>query len=173
MSPRKVTKVLVCVATIKFRARNTEVLPVTSPAPRARSLARLFITYAAITAIPVLLLGLTLAASYRSQANQRGVSEGLSEARLVAETAVEPILDGRPISQGLSPSETKAMRLLVTRAIGDHNVLRMRLQNLSGHVVFSDDGSGVSKKPDDEAVEAGQGEISADLTRLNADSDDS
>ncbi len=145
----------------------------TSPAPRARSLARLFITYAAITAIPVLLLGLTLAASYRSEANQRGVSEGLSEARLVAETAVEPILDGRPISQGLSPSETKAMRLLVTRAVGDHNVLRMRLQDLSGHVVFSDDGSGFSTKPDDEAIEAGEGEITADLTHLNADADDS
>ncbi len=145
----------------------------TSPAPRARSLARLFITYAAITAIPVLLLGLTLAASYRSEATQRGVAEGLSEARLVAETAVEPILDGRPISQGLSPGETAAMRLLVTRAVGDHNVLRMRLQDLSGHVVFSDDGSGFSTKADDEAVEAGQGEITADLTHLNADDDDS
>jgi diguanylate cyclase (GGDEF)-like protein len=136
-------------------------------------LARLFITYAAITALPVMLLGFVLAAAYQKEANQRGVSEGLSEAKLVAETAVEPILDGRPLSQKLSVTEVVALNRLVTRAVGDHNVLRMRLQDLSGHVVYSDDGSGLLDKVDDEAVEAGRGEITADLTHLNADSDDS
>ena len=136
-------------------------------------MARLFITYAAITALPVMLLGFALAAAYQKEANQRGVSEGLSEAKLVAETAVEPILDGRPLSQKLSVTEVVALNRLVTRAVGDHNVLRMRLQDLSGHVVYSDDGSGLLDKVDDEAVEAGRGEITADLTHLNADSDDS
>ncbi len=144
-----------------------------SSAPPARSLARLFITYAAVTAIPVVLLGLVLAASYRYEADQRGISEGRSEAALVAETAVEPILDGRPLSQGLDPGEVAALNRLVKRAVGDHTVLRMRLQNLSGHVVYSGDGSGFSSKVDDEAVDAGRGEVTADLTHLNADSDDS
>ncbi len=144
-----------------------------SPAPRAHSLARPFITYAAITALPVMLFGLVLAGAYRTEAKQRGVSEGLSEARLVAETAVEPILDGRPLSQKLSETEVVALNRLVKRAVGDHNVLRMRLQDLSGHVVYSDDGSGISKVVDDEAVDAGHGQITADLTHLNSDSNDS
>jgi len=146
---------------------------VTSVAPPARSLARLFITYALITAVPVVLLGLVLAASYRSEATQRGVAEGRSEALLVADTAVEPILDGRPISQGLSRSEVAAMHRLVRRAEGDGNVLRMRLQDLTGHVVYSDDGSGFSKTPDDDAAGADHGQVTAELTHLNGDSDDS
>ncbi len=144
-----------------------------SVAPRAHSLARLFITYALITAIPVVLLGLVLAAAYRSEATQRGISEGRSEAVLVAETAVEPILDGRPIGQGLSPTEVAAMNRLVQRAEGDHYVLRLRLQDLTGHVIYSDDGSGFTKIADDEAEGADDGHITAELTHLNADSDDS
>jgi diguanylate cyclase (GGDEF)-like protein len=135
-------------------------------------LARLFITYAAITALPVMLLGFVLAANYRSDANQRGVSEGRSEAMLVAETAVEPILDERPLSQGLNPTETTALDRLVKRTVGDHHVLRMRLRDLKGKVVYSDDGSGFKEKPEDEAIDAGHGEIFAKLTRLNSDNND-
>jgi len=145
---------------------------VTSPAPRARSLARLFVTYAAITALPVILLGFVLAANYRSDATQRGIAEGRSEAFLVAETAVEPILDGRPLSQGLNPTETTALDRLVKRAVGDHNVLRMRLRGLSGNVVYSDDGSGFKQKPEKQAIDAAHGEVFADLTRLNSDNND-
>ncbi|HVA03932.1 MAG TPA: EAL domain-containing protein [Acidimicrobiales bacterium] len=144
----------------------------TSPAPRARSLARLFVTYAAITALPVILLGFVLAANYRSDATQRGIAEGRSEAFLVAETAVEPILDGRPLSQGLNPTETTALDRLVKRAVGDHNVLRMRLRGLSGNVVYSDDGSGFKQKPEKQAIDAAHGEVFADLTRLNSDNND-
>jgi diguanylate cyclase (GGDEF)-like protein len=135
-------------------------------------LARLFFTYAAITALPVVLLGLTLAANYRTEAQGRGISVGRSEALLVARTAVEPVLDGRPLSQGLSPGETVAMRHLVTRAVGDHDVLRLRLRNLAGYVVFSDDGSGFALKPEGPAHAAADGAITARLTRLNADDND-
>jgi diguanylate cyclase (GGDEF)-like protein len=146
---------------------------VTTRAPRARSLARLFFTYAAITALPVVLLGLTLAANYRTEAQDRGISVGRSEALLVARTAVEPALDGRPLSQGLSPGETVAMRHLVKRAVGDHDVLRLRLRNLAGYVVFSDDGSGFALKPEGPAhAAAAYGAITARLTRLNADDND-
>jgi diguanylate cyclase (GGDEF)-like protein len=136
-------------------------------------LARLFVTYAAITALPVVLLGLTLGASYRTEAQDRGISVGRSEALLVARTAVEPVLDGRPLSRGLSPAETVAMRHLVTRAVGDHDLLRLRLRNLAGYVVFSDDGSGFVLKPEGPAhAAAAYGTVTARLTRLNADDND-
>jgi diguanylate cyclase (GGDEF)-like protein len=143
------------------------------PAPRARSLARLFVTYAAITAVPVVLLGVALAATYRTEAQDRGLSVGRSEAVLVAQTAVEPVLDGRPLSQGLSPAETTAMHRLVTRAVGNHDILRLRLRNLAGYVVFSDDGSGFALKPEGPAHAAAlHGTIAARLTRLNTDDND-
>ena len=139
---------------------------------RAGSLARLFATFAAITAVPVALLGLALAGSYRGEALQRGVDVGSSQARLVAETAVEPLLDGRPLSAGLSAPETTDLRRLVRGAVGDHTVLRLRLRNLAGNVVFSDDGSGFKQKPEDDALDAAHGEIHADITRLNDDAND-
>ncbi len=133
---------------------------------------RLFATYAAITAVPVALLGVSLALNDRAEAQQRGVAQGRSEALVVAQTAVEPVLDGRPLSAGLSPAEAAAMRRLVARAVGDRDVLRLRLRSLSGRVVFSDDGSGFTQRPEDEALDAAHGHVSARLTRLNSDSND-
>ena len=129
--------------------------------------------HAAITLIPVLILGLVLAAGYRSEARQRGLSVGKSEALLVAQTAVEPILDGRPLSGGLTPGQTAELQRLVGHAVGGQDVLRMRLRTLSGRVVFSDDGSGFKEKPEDEALEAASGQTVGRLTRLNSDSNDS
>ena len=56
-----------------------------------RSLSRVLATYALATAIPVVLLGIALGVSYSSEAKDRGVAEGRSEALLVAQTAVEPL----------------------------------------------------------------------------------
>ena len=57
-----------------------------------RSSARLFLPHAALTAIPVLVLGLVLGLNYQSVARHRGLSDGAAQANLVAQTAVEPIL---------------------------------------------------------------------------------
>jgi diguanylate cyclase (GGDEF)-like protein len=141
--------------------------------PERSSTARLVATYAAISLVPVIALGIALGLSYRSEATQRGIAEGRSEALLVAQTAVEPELNGQPLSKGLTPAETASMRALVKRAVGDHDVLRLRLRDLAGQVVFSDDGSGYKQRPEDEALDAGRGEVVARLTHLNDDSDDS
>jgi diguanylate cyclase (GGDEF)-like protein len=133
---------------------------------------RLLATYALVTAIPVVLLGVTLGASYSSEAQQRGVAEGRSEAVLVAETAVEPLLDGRPLSQGLTASEKADLTRLVERAVRNKDVLRLRLRDLAGNVVFSDDGTGFKGQPEDEAIDAANGETVARLTHLNGDPDD-
>ena len=135
---------------------------------RLRALA----SYGVLTLVPVLLLGLVLAASFRSEATRRGVAEGRSEAVLVARTAVEPILDGRPLADGLSPTERQRLEQIVNHVAPERGVLRLRLRDLSGQVVFSDDGSGVKVAPDDDALDAAQGQTVARLTHLNADSSD-
>jgi diguanylate cyclase (GGDEF)-like protein len=135
-------------------------------------LRRLFATYAVISLIPVLALGVLLAVSVRNEAKQRGLSEGRREAILVARTAVEPLLDGRPLSLGISSSEGKSLHRLTVAAIGHGDILRLRLRDLAGQVVFSDDGSGFRGRPEDEAIDAAHGETVAHLTRVNSDSND-
>ncbi len=144
----------------------------TGAPPERPSMGRLFALYAAISLVPVLILGAVLAITFRGEATRRGLAEGRSEATLVAQTAVEPLLDGRPLRLGLSPAERIALRRLVTRAVGVRHVLRLRLRDLDGRVVFSDDGSGVNDKPDDEALDAAGGEVVALLTHLNSDFND-
>jgi diguanylate cyclase (GGDEF)-like protein len=134
---------------------------------------RLFLVYAGISLVPVLVLGAVLAATFRSEARRRGLAEGRSEAVLVARTSVEPLLDGRPLAKGLSPAEKAGLRRMATRAVGDGDVLRIRVRDLSGRVVFSGDGSGFGDRPEDEAIEAAHGAIVSLLTHLNADANDS
>ena len=140
---------------------------------RSNSPTVLFIAFAVITLVPVLLLGVILSASYRSEAQRRGLAEGASEALLMDRTAVQPLLTGQPLSHGLSPAETVAMTRLVRNVVGTGDVLRLRLRDQAGAVVFSDDGSGFRQRPEDEALEAAKGVEVVRLTRFNSDSNDS
>jgi diguanylate cyclase (GGDEF)-like protein len=144
----------------------------TGPGGARRSTARLTAIFAAVSLVPVLLLGVVLAAAIRGEAARRGLAEGRSEAILVAQTAVEPELDARPLSPHLSPSEQARLGRLVSTVVREHQVLRLRLRDLAGRVVFSEDGSGFSERADDEALDAAHGRIVARLTHLNTDSND-
>jgi diguanylate cyclase (GGDEF)-like protein len=133
----------------------------------------MFALLAAISLIPVIVLGVVLAASLRDEADHRGLAEGRSEAVLVAHTAVLPLLDGRPLDRGLTQNERARLDRLGVVALARKEVLRLRLRDLSGHVVYAADGSGLRDRPDDEALDAAGGEVVALLTRLNRDADDS
>ena len=144
-----------------------------TPLPRATL--RLFVASAALSLVPVVLLGLAMGASYRGEARRRGVAEGRSEAQLIAQTAIEPDLHPTPLGPGRlrSGQVFDDLNRVAHSAVGDHHVLRLRIRDLAGTVVYSDDGSGFSAKPEDEAIDAAHGEIVADLTRLNSDANDS
>ncbi len=137
-----------------------------------RSMVRMLATYALISLIPVVVLALIFAWSYRNEANARGLAEGKSQALLVARTAVQPRLSGRPLSEGLSPSETADMQELARTAVRHHDILRLRLRDLAGQVVYADDGSELHQPPEDEALDAAHGDVVASLTRLNSDPGD-
>ncbi|MGO9557883.1 MAG: diguanylate cyclase domain-containing protein [Acidimicrobiales bacterium] len=139
---------------------------------RDQSFGRLFVTHAALALIPVLVLGAALGLGYRSSAQARGLAEGRAEARLISRTAVEPILDGRPLSEKLTPAELSQLDRLVARAVGDGDILRLRLRDLGGTVVFTSDNSRQRDLDDDEALAAAAGATVARVTRLNADAND-
>ncbi len=132
----------------------------------------MFAIYAVSSLVMVAGLGFVLAASYRSEARQRGLAEGRSEALLVAETGVDPLLDGRPLGARLDRDEITGLDRLVDRSVRSHNVLRLRVRNLAGNVAFSDDGSGFGATPEDDAVAAAHGATVARLTHLNTDIND-
>jgi PAS domain S-box-containing protein len=120
----------------------------------------------------MLALGIALALSLSSEASQRGLAQARGEARLVAQTAVEPLLGTRPLGRGVTVAERRELEQLVASAVRTKDILRLRLHALSGQVVFSDDGSGLHGRPDDEALEAAGGKTVARLTHLNSDSND-
>jgi diguanylate cyclase (GGDEF)-like protein len=143
-----------------------------SVTPAPRSMRGLFLTYAAISLVPILVLGVVLFGSIRLRTEQSGLAQGRSEAILVARTAVEPLLGSRPLALGVSRTERASLQHLAVHAVGEGDILRFRLQDLAGQVVFSDDGSGFSRVPDDEGLAAAHGKTVTDLTRLNSDSND-
>jgi diguanylate cyclase (GGDEF)-like protein len=136
-----------------------------------RATARLFAVYAVISLIPIAALGFILAADFRSEAQSRGIDQARSEAQLIAQTAIEPLLDGAPLSAGLTTADSTSMRRLVRQTVDSkgEGTLRLRLRDQTGHIVFSDDGTGFDDPVDDEALEAAHGEKVAILTHLNTD----
>src|SRR5215475_3404741 len=103
---------------------------------RPGSMTRLFAVYAGISAVPVLVLGVVLALSLRSEARTRGLAQARSEAALVAQSSIEPELDGRPLGLGLSNAETARLETIAKTVIARRGALRLRVRDLSGRVVF-------------------------------------
>ena len=140
----------------------------TNPTRRGSAL-RLFLVFAVVSLIPVLVLGLVLAASYRSDAAARGLAEGRAQAALFAHVAVEPLLAGADLSQPLTAQEVAGLDRMSSSAVAGGEVVRLRLRDLDGRIVYSSDGSGAVDEVDDHALEAAQGEIIAEVTHLDAD----
>ena len=118
----------------------------TARTPTAHSATRLFAVYAAVSLVPVVVLGLVLAGSYRSEATRRGLAEGRSEAAIVASTAIEPLLNG-DLRRGLPRQQQADLRKVTDAAIAAGSVVRLRLRDLDGKVVYSNDGSGLGGAP--------------------------
>jgi diguanylate cyclase len=140
----------------------------TSAAAAPRSASRLFAVYAVASFVAVLALGLVLAVTYRQAADSRGLSEGRSEAGLLASTSVEPLLRSTSFAKGFDHEELVDLRQMSAGAVSSGQVLRLRLRNLSGHVVFASDHSTIDTA-DDEALDAAKGEVVSSITHLNTD----
>ena len=109
------------------------------------SASRLFAAYAAVSLVPVILLGLVLANSYRSETARRGLAEARSEAALVSSTAIEPLLNGADLRVRLSDESVTELRQVTTHAVDSGAVVRLRIRDLDGRVVFSSDGTGFGR----------------------------
>jgi diguanylate cyclase (GGDEF)-like protein len=142
-------------------------------APARHRTARLFAVYAAITLVPVILLGAVLALTFRAETNQSGLKEGQAEAVQIARTAVEPLLSvsNRPLSDGLNATERTELQRLANEAKGqkEGEFLRLRVRDLDANVVWSSDPDAKAGDDNDEALDAARGQMVSHLTTLNAD----
>jgi diguanylate cyclase len=144
-----------------------------SDASGRRRAVPLFTVYAAASLVPVAVLGVLLASSYRSDTNRGAMAEARSQASLLAADVVGPQLGTAPLHGALPASTDAAIAAVFARTSGEGRLLRMRIRDMSGAVIWSDDGSGISNSaPDDEVLDAAHGETVSDLTRLNDDPND-
>jgi diguanylate cyclase (GGDEF)-like protein len=127
------------------------------------------LAYVIATLVPVLALGAILTQLLRTQANDRGIAEGRTQAQLIARSTVAPVLDGDS-TRSLTVDEYEYDRLQIAAqgVLDGGQVLRMRVRDLSGHIVYPR--ADVTETPiDGNALKATRGATVADLTRLDAD----
>ncbi|MGY1702712.1 putative bifunctional diguanylate cyclase/phosphodiesterase [Geodermatophilus sp. SYSU D00766] len=102
---------------------------------------RLFAAYAAASLVPVVLLGAGLAAGIRQDAVDRALEYGHAQAAVVEEMAIAPALRGRDLAAGVSGAELLRLQTATDLAVFRGSILRLRLRDFSGAVVFADDGA--------------------------------
>jgi len=106
-----------------------------------RSGSRLFATYAVVSLLPVGALGVLLLRGVQEDAAKQGQDQGEAQAAVIAEMAIAPALDDADLSQGITAGQRDSLAKATDLALYHGSVLRMRLRNFNGQVVFSDDGS--------------------------------
>src|SRR5262249_22290828 len=132
---------------------------------------RLFGAYALASALPIALLGVGLAHQYRTQMDKRALDQAATEAEAIANAGIEPVVGGRDLKLGLTPTERAQLAATTAPLLRSGNVLRLRLRDGNGTVEF--DAAQPNAAPhhdtDDEAEEAAGGDVVRQLTRLNKD----
>src|SRR5262245_7796203 len=132
---------------------------------------RLFAASALLSVVPIIVLGFVLSASYRAEAKRRGMAQARSEAEIIGQTAIEPFLPPEPLITRLrnSPDSPYAtLRRMSAEAMAQHHVLRLRIRNLTGTIIFTGEGTGFGDPPEDDALEAAEGEVVVELTHLDS-----
>src|SRR3954454_11259482 len=135
---------------------------------RAAKGSRLLATYLLASLVPLVLLVVALTGAIRLEAQSRGLAEARSEAALLSETGVEPILGTQPLPGPVTGAVRSGLQRLSRPAVREGHLVRLRIRDMEGAVAFADDGD-MSATPDEEVIDALNGETTASLTRLNQD----
>ena len=102
---------------------------------------RLFAVYAAASLVPVVLLGAGLSAGIRQDAVDRALEYGHAQAAVVEEMAIAPALRGQDLGTGVTLAERERLQMATDLAVFRGSILRLRLRDFTGQVVFADDGA--------------------------------
>ncbi len=95
-----------------------------------------FVAYAVATLIPVVWLGLLLSQTFTEEIDAAGLREGGSQARAIAESAIEPFLDGEMLSVEISDTERRLFTQTTANLLRTDRVSSVRLLSVDGQLIF-------------------------------------
>lgn len=101
--------------------------------------AHLFIAYAALSLLPVTVLGAVLVRADQDSGVSRAIHQGRAQAAVIEQTAIAPRLDGEDFDQGLLGSEVANLYRAADVAIFSGSVSGIRLRSFAGKVILHDD----------------------------------
>jgi diguanylate cyclase (GGDEF)-like protein len=136
---------------------------------------RRFVAYAAAVLVPVLALGGLIAQAVTNEADEAAIRDAIANVRSVAKLAVESQVQDHPLSEGLSDAEREQITRLATPLLESGSVLRFRLRDITGNIVFdasTPEAVDYPNDPDDEVVQAIAEGYVAFKTRLGSDDAD-
>ncbi|MCE9622972.1 MAG: bifunctional diguanylate cyclase/phosphodiesterase [Actinomycetia bacterium] len=122
--------------------------------------------------LPVVWLGLVLTQTVTNQVDAAALREGESQAKSLASAAVEPYLDGRQLSDGLSEAQLASMSRATWHLIAQGSAMVLRVRDLNGQIVFDAAdpyGEHAASGPEEEVQEAATVGMVSLLTTVGAD----
>jgi diguanylate cyclase (GGDEF)-like protein len=142
-----------------------------------RSVRRLLAVYALASLLPVVLLGLLLSVVLRSQAEAAGLDEARGQASITS-VALTPLVTEGNLEAGVTPLQRAVLDASVRFAADEGRVFRARVFSPSGRLAYSSDRAEmpagftvgeIPAVPNEHVLAAANGEVTAELTRLNGD----
>ncbi|MBV8949540.1 MAG: diguanylate cyclase, partial [Actinobacteria bacterium] len=132
---------------------------------------RLFAWYALASAVPVVVLGFGLSSTYTTEMDHRALDQAGAEAGAISAAGIEPTVGSRDLGGALAPSERAQLAKTTAPLLASGSVLRLRLRDRTGTVVFDAAHPDAPPKADhdDDVATAAAGHTVRRLTRLNRD----
>ena len=131
-----------------------------------------FVAYACATLVPVVWLGLVLSNTVKQEIDAAALRQGEMQTRAIAESAVEPFLEGHPLTEGLTSDEREAFGRTTSDLVRQGRVLLLRVRDVNGRVVFdaaTPDAPPGALAIDEEVQEAAAEGMISKLTHVDAD----
>ena len=95
-----------------------------------------FVAYAAATLVPVVWLGVVVAHTYTNEFDEMALRDGQLQAQSIAESGIEPFLEGQSLSLGITSEERAAFTRTTGNLLEAGRVLALRVRTVDGQVVF-------------------------------------
>lgn len=133
---------------------------------------RRFAAYALATLAPVVWLGMVLERTVSAEVDRAALRDGESKAQIIADASIAPFLSSTPLGVGLTGEQREALGAATSSMLTNHTVLRLRLRDLRGDVIFdaaNPDAAVVAGPMDDHVLEAVATGMVAERTHLGAD----
>jgi signal transduction histidine kinase len=128
----------------------------------------LLVKFAALSLVPLVVLGLLLATTFQDQIRARALQGAKETAQLVARLGIQPLLTPSDLSKGLGPARVEELDATLRSTLLGKEIARVRIWNLDSQVVYSDDHDLIGQRfsGNTELGEALHGEVASELSNL-------